>query len=121
VNEQKKKMAAAAEDPNKKWDLAELKARGEKVYAGNCVACHQATGKGIPGNFPALDGSKIVNGPIAAQIDIILNGKPPTAMQAFGKQLSDTDIAAVIAYTRNSWGNKAGDMVQPADIKAARK
>ena len=121
VNEQKKKMAAAAEDPNKKWDLAELKARGEKVYAGNCVACHQATGKGIPGNFPALDGSKIVNGPIAAQINIILNGKPPTAMQAFGKQLSDTDIAAVIAYSRNSWGNKMGDMVQPADIKAARQ
>ena len=121
VNEQKKKMAAAAEDPNKKWDLAELKARGEKVYAGNCVACHQANGKGIPGNFPALDGSKLVNGPIAAQINIILNGKPPTAMQAFAKQLSDTDIAAVIAYTRNSWGNKAGDMVQPADIKAARK
>jgi cytochrome c oxidase subunit 2 len=122
VGEQKKKLAAAAEDPNKKWDLAGLKARGEKVYSANCVACHQATGKGLPGAFPALDGSKVVNGPRAAHLDIVVNGsRKNPAMVAFGKQLSDTDIAAVITFERNSWGNKTGDAIQPAEVKAARK
>ncbi|HZO00576.1 MAG TPA: c-type cytochrome, partial [Burkholderiales bacterium] len=120
VGDQKKKIAAAAEDPGKKWTLAELRARGEKVYAANCVACHQPTGKGNPPAFPPLAGSKVVNGPEAAQIDTVLNGKPGTAMAAFGKQLSDTEIAAVITYTRNSWGNKASD-VTPAEVKARRK
>jgi len=120
VAEQKQK-SAAAEDTNKQWTLAELKARGAKVYAANCVACHQANGKGRPPMFPALDGSKIATGPKAAHINRVLNGKPGTAMVAFGKQLSDTDIAAVITYERNSWGNKMGDMVQPAEVKAARK
>jgi len=121
VAEQKKKSAAAAEDTNKQWTLAELKARGEKVYAANCAACHQANGKGLPPTFPALDGSKIATGDKAAHINRVLNGKPGTAMVAFGKQLSDTDIAAVITYERNAWGNKMGDMVQPAEVKAARK
>ncbi len=122
VAEQKKKFAAGAEDSNKKWDLAGLKARGEKVYSVNCVACHQATGKGLPGAFPALDGSKIVNGPRAAHLDIVVNGsKKNPAMVAFGKQLSDTDIAAVITFERNSWGNKTGDVIQPGEVKAARK
>jgi cytochrome c oxidase subunit 2 len=122
VGEQKKKLAAAAEDPNKKWDLAELRARGEKVYAANCVACHQANGKGVQGAFPALDGSKIANGPLAEKLAIVLNGKAGTAMQAFGKQLSPTDIAAVITYISNAWGNKATDNIaQPADVLAARK
>ena len=121
VGEQKKKAAAAADDPNKVWAAAELNARGEKVYAANCVACHQANGKGLPPAFPALDGSKIATGDRKAHIDIVLNGKPGTAMAAFGKQLSDTDIAAVVTYERNAWGNKAGDMAQPAEVKAARK
>ena len=121
VGEQKKKMAAAADDPNKIWELAEMKARGEKVYAANCVACHQATGQGVKGAFPALDGSKMVTGPKADQIAMVLNGKPNTAMAAFGKQLSDTDIAAAITFTRNNWGNKTGEVIQPSEIKAARK
>ena len=121
VAEQKKKAAAAAEDPNKQWTAAELQARGEKVYAASCAACHQATGKGLPPAFPALDGSKIAIGDKAAHIDIVLNGKGGTAMSAFAKQLSDTDIAAVITYERNAWGNKTGDAVQPAEVKAARK
>jgi len=91
------------------------------VYAANCVACHQATGKGVPPAFPALDGSKVVLGPKDAQIQTVLFGKPNTAMAAFGKQLSDTDLAAVITFTRNSWGNKTGEAVQPADVKALRK
>jgi cytochrome c oxidase subunit 2 len=122
VGEQKKKLAAAAEDPNKKWELADLRARGEKVYAANCVACHQANGKGVQGAFPALDGSKIANGPLADKLAIVLNGKAGTAMQAFGKQLSPTDIAAVITYISNAWSNKAADnIVQPAEVLAARK
>jgi len=108
-----------AEDPNKKWETAELITRGEKIYAANCVACHQSTGKGLPPAFPPLDGSKIVNGPKEGEIARVLNGKPGTAMVAFGKQLSDTDLAAVITYTRSSWSNKAGE-VQPADVKAQR-
>src|SRR5438552_1438836 len=106
--------------PSKKWSLEELKARGEKVYAATCVACHQASGKGLPPAFPPLDGSRIATGSKPGHIDIVLNGKPNTAMAAFGKQLSDTEIAAVIAYERNSWGNKAGE-VQPAEVKARRK
>ncbi|MBI4293366.1 MAG: cytochrome c oxidase subunit II [Betaproteobacteria bacterium] len=117
---QRARMAAAADDPNKKWELAELKARGEKVYAQNCLACHQANGQGVKGVFAALDGSKIVNGPKEAQIALVLGGKAGTAMASF-KQLSDTEIAAVITYTRNSWGNKTGEAVQPAEIKAQRK
>jgi cytochrome c oxidase subunit 2 len=121
VAEQKKGTAAAVDEANKTWTLDELKARGAKVYAANCVACHQASGKGLPPTFPALDGSKIVNGPKAAHIERVLNGKPGTAMAAFGKQLSDVEIAAVVTYERNSWGNKTGDAIQPAEVKAARK
>jgi cytochrome c oxidase subunit 2 len=120
VAEQKKAMAANADDPNKTWTVAELAARGEKVYAANCVACHQANGKGVPGAFPALDGSQMVNGPQDGQVAILLNGK--NAMPAWKATLSDTEIAAVITYTRNSWSNKADDnIVQPAEVLAARK
>jgi len=120
VGEQKKKMAAAADDPNRKWALADLKARGEKVYAANCVACHQPTGRGMPPAFPPLVGSKLVTGAKEGHIDIVLNGKSGTAMAPFGKQLSDTEIAAVISYERSTWGNKSG-IVQPAEVKARRK
>ena len=120
VAAKKKEMAAKADDPAKVWTLDELKQRGEKVYAANCVACHQATGKGIPGAFPALDASAVVTGPKAAQISILLNGK--NAMPAWKSTLSDTEIAAVITYTRNSWSNKAAEnLVQPAEVLAARK
>ena len=120
-----KLMAAAADDPNKQYTLDELKKRGEQVYAKNCVACHQATGKGAPPAFPPLDGSKVVIGPKArADQDGAERRGPngtPTAMVAFGKQLNDTEIAAVITYTRNNWGNKTGEAIQPAEVKALRK
>lgn len=119
VATQQKKAAAAKVDPDKAWTLEDLKAHGEKVYAQNCVACHQATGKGVPGAFPALDGSKVVNGPKAEQIKLVLNGKQGTAMNAF-KHLSDVDLAAAVTYTRNSWNNKTGEAIAPADVKALR-
>ncbi|MEJ7668499.1 MAG: cytochrome c oxidase subunit II [Casimicrobiaceae bacterium] len=118
--EQKQKVAVVAEDPNKVMAHADLVGKGEGVFAQNCVACHQATGKGVAGAFPPLDGSTIVNGPKAEQIALLLNGKPGTAMASF-KQLSDTDLAAVITYTRNAWSNKAGDAVQPAEVRTARQ
>ena len=121
--EQKKLLAAAADDPSKEYTKEELVSRGEKVYAANCVACHQGSGKGVQGAFPALDGSPAVLGPAAAHIAVELKGRPNTAMQAFGKQLNDVEIAAVITYTRNAWDNagKGVDpVVQPSAVKAAR-
>lgn len=120
VDGKKKEMAAKADDPNKTWTIDELTKRGEKVYASNCVACHQANGKGVPGSFPALDGSKIVNGPKADNMNIVLNGKG--GMPPWKGVLSDTEIAAVITYIRNSWSNKAPEnIIQPAEVLAAHK
>jgi cytochrome c oxidase subunit II len=117
--DQQGKLAAMKEDPNKEWALPELVAKGEQVFAANCAACHQADGKGMPPAFPPLDGSAVVQGPKAEQIQTVLNGREGTAMAAFGKQLSDTDLAAVITYTRNAWSNQTGEAIQPAEIAAA--
>ena len=123
-DEHKKAAAAAAEDPNKVWDQNELLVRGEKVFTANCAVCHQATGKGVPGAFPALDGSKVVTGPKDVQIKTVLNGVTkngqPTAMVPWRNTLSDLDIAAVITYTRNSWSNHTGEAIQPSEVKADR-
>jgi cytochrome c oxidase subunit 2 len=121
VAEQKVKTTSAAVDENREWTMAELVERGEKVYSANCAACHQANGKGIPPAFLPLDGSPVVLGDKTGQIATVLNGRPGTAMAAFGKQLSDADLAAVITYTRNTWSNKTGDAIQPADVAAGRK
>jgi cytochrome c oxidase subunit 2 len=112
--------AAPAADPNKKWTLDELKANGEKLYAANCSACHQPTGKGMPPAFPALDGSKVATGPKAAHLATVLKGRPGTAMASFA-HLADADLAAIITYERNAWGNHTGEAIQPAEIAAARK
>ncbi len=119
VDGKKKEMAALADDPSKVWALPELVARGEKIYAANCAACHRPDGKGA-GPIKPLDGSAIVTGDAAAQINILLNGANNGAMPAW-KQLSDTEIAAVITFTKNSWSNQTGKLVQPAEIVAARK
>ncbi len=108
--------AAAGRD----WSKAELMARGEKVYKANCAACHQAGGTGVPGAFPALKGSAVATGPKADHLKLVMNGRPGTAMAAFGGQLNDIEIAAVVTYERNAWGNDTGDMVQPSEVKAAR-
>ena len=114
-----KEMAALADDPAKTWELAELVARGEKVYNANCAACHRPDGKGA-GPIKPLDGSAIVLNNPAAQLQILLNGAANGAMPAW-KQLSDTELAAVITYTKNSWNNRTGKLVQPAEVVAARK
>lgn len=117
---EKKKQAAKADDPAKVWALDDLSKRGEKVYAANCAACHQATGKGA-GAIKAIDGSAIVlNADKSKQIAVLLNGQNNGAMPAW-KQLSDTEIAAVITYTKNNWSNKTGQIVQPSEVLAARK
>ena len=120
VDGKKKEMAALADDPNKTWALAELRARGEKVYAANCVACHKSDGKAA-GPIKALDGAPVVQDPDhAKQIAVLLNGQNNGAMPAW-KSLSDTEIAAVITYTKNNWSNQTGQLVQPAEVVAARK
>jgi len=120
VEGEKKKMAAKADDPSKVWALDDLAKRGEKVYAANCAACHQANGKGA-GPIKPLDGSAVVlDTDKAKQVAVLLNGQANGAMPAW-KQLSDTDIAAVITYTKNNWSNKTGQIVQPAEVLAARK
>ncbi|MFG6461785.1 cytochrome c oxidase subunit II [Roseateles sp. DXS20W] len=120
VDGEKKKLAAKADDPSKVWEQAALIARGEKVYAANCAACHKADGTGA-GPIKALDASPVVLAENHLdQIQVLLNGRLDKGMPAW-KQLSDTDIAAVITYTKNSWSNKTGQTVQPAEIVAARK
>ncbi|MEO6855325.1 MAG: cytochrome c oxidase subunit II [Rhodoferax sp.] len=118
VDGEKKKMAAKADDPSKIWTLDDIMKRGEKVYASNCAACHQANGKG-GGPIKPLDGSpKVLDADKNVQIHVLLNGQNG-AMPSW-KQLSDTDIAAVISYTKNNWSNTTGQLVQPADILAQR-
>jgi cytochrome c oxidase subunit 2 len=114
-------QADAAAGADRDWTMEELMAQGEKVYGTFCSACHQPNGQGIPPAFPALAGGVIATGPVDAHIDRVMNGKPGTAMAAFAGQLNDADIAAVITYERNAFGNNLGDVVQPAAIKAARK
>ncbi|MCX2861219.1 cytochrome c oxidase subunit II [Paucibacter sp. PLA-PC-4] len=120
VDGEKKKLAAKADDPSKVWELAALVARGEKVYNANCAACHKADGTGA-GPIKRLDASPLVlDADHGKQIAVLLNGAANGAMPAW-KQLSDTEIAAVITYTKNSWTNKTGQIVQPSEIVAARK
>ncbi len=117
---EQKKLAAKADDPSKVWTMDDILKRGEKVYAANCAACHQANGKGA-GAIKALDGSAVVlDADKAKQIAILLNGQNNGAMPAW-KHLSDTDLASVITYTKNNWSNKTGQLVQPAEVLAARK
>ena len=120
VDGKKKEMAAKADDPGKVWELAALQVRGEKVYNANCAVCHRPDGKGA-GPIKALDGAAVVlDTDHAKQIAVLLNGQNNNTMPAW-KSLSDTEIAAVITYTKNNWSNKTGQIVQPAEVLAARK
>jgi cytochrome c oxidase subunit 2 len=120
VDGQKKAMAALADDPSKTWTVADMVKRGESVYAANCAACHQANGKGA-GPIKALDGAAVMlDADHTKAINVLLNGQANGAMPAW-RQLSDTEIAAVITYAKNSWSNKTDQVVQPAEVVAARK
>jgi len=120
VTDQKSQMDAASAGADRDWAMAELMERGEKAYNTSCGACHQANGEGVPGAFPGLKGSAIATGAKDAHVAIVMNGKPGTAMAGFAAQLNDIDLAALITYERNAWGNNTGDLVQPSEIKAAR-
>lgn len=120
VTAQLAEAEAAANSADREWALEELMERGEQVYATYCTACHQANGQGIPGAFPSLVGSPLVLEDVDGHIDMVMNGTPGTAMQAFSTQLNDADLAAVITYERNAWGNDTGDSVQPSTVKALR-
>ncbi len=116
----KAEAEAAKSGADREWTKDELMERGKTVYSTYCVACHQANGQGIPPAFPALAGGVLTTGPVEGHIDRVLHGKAGTAMQAFGLQLNDVDLAAVITYERNAFGNDKGDLVQPKQIKALR-
>ncbi len=127
VADQKVKLAAASAGADKVWTKEDLIANGKNVYEKNCAVCHQITGTGLPPAFPSLAGSKVINGPIFdangkvlkdSHLDRVFNGK--NVMPAWKNTLNDTEIASVITYERNSFGNKMGDMVQPSQVKALR-
>lgn len=117
VADQKAMKLAMAGEASKEFSMDELIAKGEGVYQTACAGCHQLNGQGIPGAFPAITGSAIATGAIDAHIDIVVNGKTGTAMQAFKEQLSAVDIAAVVTYQRNALGNSVGDLAQPSAIQ----
>ncbi len=120
VDGKKKEAAAKADDPSKVWDLAGLQARGAQVYSANCQVCHQANGKG-GGPIKPLDGSPtVLDADKTKQIHVLLNGQNNGAMPSW-KQLSDTEIAAVITFTKNHWSNATGQVVQPTEVASARK
>jgi cytochrome c oxidase subunit 2 len=119
VDGKKKEMAALADDPTKEWKLTELVARGETVYKANCQICHQQNGKG-GGAIKPLDGAAVVlDADTGKQVHVLLNGQNNGAMPAW-KSLSDTELAAVITFTKNHWSNATGQIVQPAEVVAAR-
>jgi cytochrome c oxidase subunit 2 len=129
VDEKKTQLAAAAAGADKSWSRDELMAAGKDVYEKQCAVCHQPEGQGLAPVFPALAGSKIVTGPLLSpegkllkdsHVDRVLNGKEGTAMQAFKTTLTDSELAAVITFERNSFGNNKGDLIQPAQIKSLR-
>ncbi len=118
--EQKGEQVAAAAEAEREWDRDELMARGQSVYEQSCAACHQAGGQGLQGVFPPINGSRIATGPVDEHLELVMQGKPGTAMQGFAAQLDDIELAAVITYQRNAWDNRTNDTVQPATIQALR-
>lgn len=117
LDETKQKQAEEYASYGKKWSYDELMEQGKEVYESVCAMCHQNDGKGSPPAFPSLVKSPIIMGDISEHIDLVLHGKKGTAMQAFAEQLSDVDLAAVITYERNAWGNNRGEILQPVEIR----
>ncbi|MDX1625603.1 MAG: cytochrome c oxidase subunit II [Wenzhouxiangellaceae bacterium] len=120
VESRKQASASAGQEVERLWTKDELMARGEDVYAAQCASCHQADGAGMEPAFPALAGSELATGELEAHADVVLNGRPGTAMAGFGARLDAVDLAATLTYTRNAFGNDTGDLVQPAAIRRMR-
>lgn len=116
VNAQHGEQAAEQIQAARVWDMESLMLRGQEIYAAQCATCHQADGTGLPPAFPSLAGSELVSGPVQANMSVVINGVEGTAMQAWGALLSPSDIAAVLTFVRNSFGNQSGDHVQPAEV-----
>ena len=117
------KAAAAVEKKSAEapWTREIAMAQGKILYESVCAVCHQPNGKGIPGAFPALDGSPVVRGPLAGHLKFVIHGSPRNpVMRAFGKEMDDRQLAAVLTYERNSWGNHSGDLVTPQEVEAVR-
>ena len=113
-------VAAADPEDDREWSMDELMTQGEGVYNAQCASCHQVNGQGLPGAFPAIGGSAIATGDPAAHINIVYAGKAGSSMAAFASRLSNSDMAAVLTYQRNAFGNSVGDTIQPSAIKALR-
>ena len=124
IEDQRLAMSLASEtavaDRNKTWSMAELMPMGEEVYISHCATCHQPNGTGQAGKYPSLAGSEITTGDIAEHLNRVMNGQADTEMQAWAPQLSDLELAAVITYERNSWGNDANEVIQPMTVFTAR-
>ena len=120
VAEQKMAQAEQAALAMRTWEKTELMALGEKVYVTSCATCHQLDGNGVDGAFPSIRGSDVATGGIQAHLKLVMDGRSGTAMKPFGTQLSDVELAGVVTYQRNAFGNTTGDVVQPAMISAAR-
>ena len=121
VREQKGISLVTTGSVNREWTLSELMDKGEQVYAAQCATCHQPDGQGLPPAFPALAGSPVATGNIIDHLEVVLEGREGTAMQAYADMLTPSDIAAAITYTRNAFGNDTGDLVQPAAIADVTK
>ena len=121
LEDQKATASAAAASADREWTMEELMSKGESVYGTACAACHQPTGEGMGDMFPGLKGSPVTTeGPVEEHIATVLKGRDGTAMAAFAAQLDDVDLAAVVTYTRNAWGNDTGQLVQPSQIQSLR-
>jgi cytochrome c oxidase subunit 2 len=120
IEEKKSSSVTADMDAIRQWSHQELVATGERVYEANCMSCHQKEGQGIPGMFPAIAGSDIATGDINAHVDTVLNGVVNTPMQGYSSRLSDVDLAAVITFQRNAFGNVTGDSLQPSHVRSLR-
>jgi len=121
VSEQQTKTASVGFDAIRQWTHEELVAKGAGVYQANCMSCHQKQGQGIPGMFPAIAGSDVATGNIDNHVDTIVHGVVGTAMQGFSSRLSDVELAAVITYQRNAFGNETGDTLQPSHMQSLRR
>ncbi len=124
IADQRLAMSLASEtavaDRNQEWAKSELLQIGEEVFVSQCATCHQTNGMGQPGKYPELVGSPITTGPIEDHLNRVMNGKAKTEMQAWAPQLTDLEIAAVITYERNTWGNDSGDLIQPMAVYLSR-